>query len=105
MASPKQTVDRIRTMLAHLDRTGRRDMQVVLTPYHYEHLLIVKGLPHGLGVLNQFGPYLERIPIKTFGPYPVKFVMTGKSHVAAVSVLGQPECWGVSDGKIYVESR
>ena len=103
MPSPNQTVEVIRAIVKALEKHGRRDITIRLGPYHYEQLLIAKGLPHGLGILTQWGPYQDQRPI--FAPYPLTYIGTGKSHVAAIGAQGETETYGVSDGKRYFDTR
>jgi len=82
--TPRETVERLRAMLRRLRDTGHRDIKVYLGPYHYEHLLIIKGLPHGLGVLTCWGPYRDGRPITQFAGYPLHYMDTGASYIGAV---------------------
>lgn len=70
-------------MVRQLRATGHQDIRIYLGAYHYEHLLILKDLPHGLGILTQWGPYRDQRPIKTFAGYPLIFLESGASHVEA----------------------
>ncbi len=82
--TPKETLERLRTMVRGLKGTGHIEIVIYLGPYHYEHLLIVKGLRHGLGVLTCWGPYRDQRPIKTFAGYPLVYVDSGGSRVEAM---------------------
>ena len=71
-------------MLRQLRATGHQDIAIFLGPYHYEHLLIMKGLPHGLGVLTCWGPYRDQRPLKDFAGYPLHYIDTGASRIDAI---------------------
>ncbi len=93
--TPKETVERLRTMVRGLRDTGHIEIKIYLSAYHYEHLLIVKGLPHGLGVLNGWGPYRDQRPIKEFAGYPVIYVDSGGSRVEVLHPSKGKRVFGV----------
>ncbi len=95
MRDPMQTVRRINEVLRGLPALKVTPLEVRLSSYHYEDLLIIKGLPHGLGQLNSYGPYYDRRPLKTYAKLPLQFIAIGPSYVLGLSSEGKEERYGL----------
>lgn len=86
-------LERVAMTVRGAEEIGLLNIEVHLSPWYYEQALICKGMPHGLGVLSQWGAYRDQRPLKTWrgrlGIYPMHFLDTGGSYVSGYDKDGR----------------
>ncbi len=90
---PRRYVERVKMAVRCAEELRLLGIEVHLSPFYYEQCLIVKKMPHGLGVLSQWGIYYDRRPLKTWrgqlGIYPLHFQTSGISKITAYGADGE----------------